>query len=317
MVCACHCWDTCPDIMKPITHYFTFGRAIASLLVLSPAISLPAATLLHEFTFDDPANGTTTASTGTLGGSAIFTNNSSTAVDLHGANKSGVSGKTGDYAFDNTSSTAGTTPSNIMSFDGAVFNGLTSFTVAGWFNVGSTGVHVNGGRILEAPGLTIRFRNASEVAILLQGNSELFLSKTTYTNLGMHTLDEWLFFAVTYDSEAQQFKLYTGNKTSGVLNEVITQAMTGVVSSSATKTYIGNNTAMNRALVGLMDNYRIWGPDSNQTTDTSTGALSQAVLQGIMNADIAGSNIPEPATTMAFIGAAVLLGAALLKTQRR
>jgi hypothetical protein len=299
------------------TPHITFGRTLIALLTLPAAISLQAGTLIYEFTFDDPLNGTSTASTGALGGSGAFINNSSMPVNLHGADKSGVSGKSGDYAFDNTSSTAGGTPSNVMTFNGEVFTGgLTSFTVAGWFNVGVSTVYSQGGRILAAPNLTMRFQS-SGVAIKLGTNDEFSVTTASYSNLGMHILDEWIFFAVTYDNTEGLLTLYTGNKTTGSLNEIMSIAQTKSVSSSTTDISIGNSkTAWNRAITGLMDNYRIWAPDSTDPAAKSTGALSQAALQSIMTADIAGPGVPEPATTVALLGTAVLLGAVLRKTQK-
>jgi hypothetical protein len=127
-------------------------QALLLLAGIAGIAPLHAQSLIYEFRFNDAANGTSTNSTAPGGATANFTNyveigsTARTAEDLHGAPGSGVSGQPGDLAFDNTvsnrmggnSGTPGYGGIALVANGGGILNGMSSFTVQGWYNGAST-----------------------------------------------------------------------------------------------------------------------------------------------------------------------------------
>ncbi|MDR1281568.1 MAG: LamG domain-containing protein [Opitutaceae bacterium] len=321
--------------MKNRTLHTITGTALA---VLVSATALPAATFLHEFTFNDPANGASTTSSGTLGGSALMTNyvetGSSTRVsaDLHSTDGLGVSGKVGDYAFDNTAATrmggggaingtnAGYGGSAILANGSASLNGMNSFTISGWYNTASTTAPGNYARLIElgSAGGGVWFQTGAGLQLSMSIGGATG-AKLASLDTRLFQTNTWTFFAFTYDGDTGLLSLYAGTKTSGQL-ELITSdtlANKGIVSTATNQGLaIGNSVGndQQRPFQGLLDNFRIRGE-----TTGSGGALTQQQLQQIMTTDITGPTIPEPSATALVFGAVLPVAAAacVLRSRRK
>ncbi|RRJ96101.1 PEP-CTERM sorting domain-containing protein [Opitutaceae bacterium TAV4] len=301
-----------------------FAAAFAAIAIV--AATAQAATLLHEFTFNDPANGTSTASTGTLGGSASFTapasaeDHSHVPTNLHSDNGLGVSGKLGDYTFNNTGSSqmggGSTTPGYggvaTLSNGAASLNGLSSFTISGWYNTASATKAGNSARLVAAgTGFEILFQvavtgaNPTPAALRVTHGSSKGAMAMGASDTIFYQTNTWIFFAYTFDGGTGVGTIYGGDKTTGAVSALATGsvASTGGVVTASGNLFIGNQAGANqRPFDGLMDNVRVWGESSG-----AGGALSLAELQAVMTADLANTPIPEPATTAALLGAGFLM----------
>ncbi len=297
----------------------TVSKISAAFAALVTAAALTqAATLLHEFTFNDSANVTSTMSTGTLGGLAAMTNYVSVgsadraAANLRGASGSGVSGKAGDYAFDNSISTlmggSGTEPGYgglaALSGGAASINGMKSFTLAGWYKSSST--PGNNARLIEIGSTAIWFQQGGGLRLTANVDGSA-VSRLESVDSRLMQVGTWTFFAFTYDSISGQVYLYAGTRDSETLEFIASNIVSNPKSVTTTVTQdlaIGNSFTLNqqRPYQGRLDNFRLWGE-----TTGSGGALSLVELQNVMTADITGASIPEPTTTAAFLGGAGLL----------
>jgi hypothetical protein len=317
--------------MKNRNLHTIAGTALA---VLVSAVALPAATLLHEFTFNDPANGTSTTSSGTLGGSALMTNyvetgsSSRVSADLHSATGLGVSGKAGDYALNNTAATrmggsgavngdnAGYGGAAILANGAASLNGVNSFTISGWYNTASGAAPGNYARLIEIGSAGVWFQTGAglQLSASIGGSSGARLASS---DTRLFQANTWTFFAFTYDGDTGLVSLYAGSKASGQLELISSDTLVnkGVVSTVTTQELsIGNTVGNNqqRPFQGLLDNFRIWGE-----TTGSGGALTQQQLQQIMTTDITGQAIPEPSATAAVAALGALLLSAAFALRRR
>src|SRR3990167_8181136 len=135
-------------------------------LILYLGQTVQAQTAILKYTFDE--TGTTAPSTGSDVTAVTLRNSAGAATDLHSADGLGVSGLTGDRAFDNTASTdMGGSGGRADQADLAAIDTLTSFTLQGWFKTdGSTAI---GGGISKA----VVLHNTSGIAVNAAG-FELF-----------------------------------------------------------------------------------------------------------------------------------------------
>ncbi len=284
-------------------------KKIFTVLLTAVAGSLlHGQTLLYEFQFNDPANGTNTVGTGNPGGTAAFTNNNNVdhddlAADLHGSAGSGVSGSAGDYAFDNTvSSQMGGNNSNpgyggIASItNGALpLDGMGSFTVSGWYSSSST--IGNYARLIEVGSTGVWFQGSTlQLSTNVTGGSGQKLASGDNSLL---TTNTWHFFAFTYDGATGTATLYAGTDADSVGFIVSDTLASGDVSlGSGVNLAIGNSNFNDhqRPFDGLLDNYRVWA------SEDSSGALSMSALEAVRAGDV----IPEPSTYAALLGLSVL-----------
>ena len=109
-------------------------------LILYLVQTVQAQTAILKYKFDE--TGTTAPSTGSDVTAVTLRNSAGAATDLHSADSLGVSGVTGDRAFDNTASTSmGGSGGMAEQADLAAIDTLTSFTLQGWFKTdGSTAI---------------------------------------------------------------------------------------------------------------------------------------------------------------------------------
>lgn len=284
---------------------FSALRGLGLLSGLSLAASAAsAATPILQFTFNE--TGSTAASTGSNTLSGNLWNSAFAPADLHGASGSGVSGGVGDRAYDNSSATgmgnAGT--GGVLNLgDVNAIDGLTSFTLQGWFN---TATAINGvARLFDkntgagTSGFLLR-GNVTAGQLVLTINNQSAISGTSYG-----TTNAWVFFAVTFDGSltTNNVNFYVGSTSaSASLVTTATIAATssianGVVATVGNASWLASGSAVNnRPFDGLLDNMRIYG-----ATSGSGGVLTLGELEAIRSADV--SPVPEPSAAVALAGA--------------
>jgi len=277
---------------------------VSTLLCLCPSSS--HAEKLLEFRFNKP--GTFAPSSPDALSPLVLSlkNPEGNLVDLHGQKGSGVSGKSGDRAFDCTSATgmgkvsdklpqpAPATyigPVAIAEDETSLLSGLKSYTIQGWFKTD--------GSVITGVARLVHFANAQDSAgktvIDLAGNlngGTLFLGITTPTATRKEPVDtkafynaydmvnQWVFFALTY--RKNEFSFYVGDA-------VNTAALAGVSKGDGatgdvpTILSIGNTQTPKRPFKGWIDNIRIYG-----SADEEKGALSISDLEMLRKLDASG-----------------------------
>lgn len=326
-------------------------KSILSFGILAALAALPVSAAhaqsinpILQYTFNDA--GTTTGSTGTDTSASttltfITKTTDTTAPNLHGAAGSGVSGQTGDIAFNNTAASAmgrATTTGGGQARNGAAgaaptggpasANGLASFTVQGWFKTDGAEViggdarlfsdanMANAGIYVSGPG-----NNTGSIRLGLNGQ----IADATTNSFSADT-GTWTFYAATYNTATNTASFYRGTTTTGVtLLNTATLSVGGAVSGTNTSFFdLGNfgdtaNTSgalNNRPFDGFLDDTRLYG----STTDSS-GALLLRDLETIRVADINNTApviAPEPSETAVLgLGMLGLAGLALLARRRQ
>lgn len=274
-----------------------------------------AATPILEFTFNE--TGATASSSGSAAVSGNMWNSAFASTDLHGSSGSGVSGTPGDRAFDNSSSTgmgsAGT--GGVVNLgDAGQIDGLSSFTLQGWFNT-STAIG-NAARLFDkntgggTSGFLLR-ANTTAGQLVLTVNNQSAVSSTSFG-----ATNSWVFFAVTFDGTlaTNNVNFYVGSSAASVsLVTTATVAATqsianGIVATLGNTSWLASGAAANnRPFDGQLDNMRIYGASSG-----AGGVLSLAELEAVRLAD--ATPIPEPSAAAALVGA---LGLGLAASTRR
>ena len=320
--------------MKYFFDFFIFSVFIAPFtsnipmksLMMSPnrvflicvtffSLGLPAVfSQILEYKFND--SGTTSASTGSDTTAVTLLNSSGVATDLHGGAGSGVSGLSGDLAFDNTASTGMGTAGIGGRANGGDINavdGLSSFTILGWLkspDSGDTG-SISGARLVEKNQNTNAQISLQYHRTAANGSLSLTLgtsssTATTAFSTGTSTLgalSSWVFFAVTYDGTAatSNLRFYVGNTSVSVTQLGTTQDFDkGSLNANTANFIIGNLNGNSRPWDGYMDNVRVYG-----ATSGTGGVLSSSALESIRAADA----VPEPQSVvlLALAGVAWLM----------
>lgn len=284
--------------------------ASASLLLAAPSLSAQVNNPLLEFNFN--GTGTTEISTGSNEATGGFFNSAKAAADLHSADGTGLSGLSGDRAFDNTASnqmggTSGAPGSGgLFRIDNA-HGALSAFTISGWYKsdaeFGNNARLTTGSINIDAPGnrglrLDITGIGAVEVLRSATGN--------VYNQAGT-----WTFFAISYEAgvngQDNVVNFYAGasdKNVSLVTTLVIASTDNNVVAAS--NLILGNNGSYNRPFDGLMDNFRLW--DSVLDLDD---------LKLVRSADMQNSPLIPEASTYALMAGFVALSATLILGRRK
>lgn len=299
-------------IQRPVTTLTALAGFLSlTLLALNTAATSHAQALLYEF---NPVSTSTAAtSTGTnTSATASLKNLSGTAANLYDADGSGVSGLPGDRAINVSAGLL----QLAHSASSTALDGLTSFTLAGWYKTNS-GL-AGGNRLFDYTSGTngiILFGDGSTGAatsqLSLQVNgTNIAISDGSYTaNNG-----EWVFFAVSVN-------LTAGNKTATFYQGTATSLATSITATinttnlnntssitapaSAALLNIGNSGGFNRAVNGSLDNMAVF-----QT------ALTEAEVRAFQ---IRGAPqlVPEPATNALALATAAATLASLAALRRR
>ena len=276
------------------------GLATGTIVNDDAQVCLVTSPLL-EYRFN--GTGTTSPSTGTDTTPVTFKHPAGTVVDLHGAPGSGVSGQSGDTAFDNTH------PVNDGVFgdfghggygdraehlvDDENVDGLASVTFQGWFKSNDPeSVTGNGGILFNksdgvAPGAGFGIRwNAGRLwaGFATESGGGEVESPQSYLSA-----NQWIFFAITYDgtSSSNNLKFYQGTSSQAVTLVHSATLDVGAIRNSFDRLALGNGTNGVRAFPALFDNMRIFGSQS-----ADSGVLTLAELEAFRGADAENSSEP-------------------------
>jgi hypothetical protein len=249
----------------------TVFRTYVTLPPSSAGNSSPTPILQYNFN----ETGTTAASTGAIPVPLTFLDSSGSAADLHTADALGVSGMTGDRAFDNTASTGmgkGYT-GGVGEVPAGTIGTLDSFTYQCWYNV-ATPID-NLARFLEDTHITLSAAN-SQLTLYVNGTSVSSSPNYGGTN-------QWIFMAVTYDGTktSNNVQFYIGTKNTPVVPVELPLSLNGGSVIQDHILAIGNyNNGNVRPMDGYMDDVRLYG----SATD-STGVLTQTRLEALRQQD--------------------------------
>lgn len=263
-----------------------------------------AAPLLLEYRFNETGNVANNTGTSVAAPQLTLQNSTGVPTDLHTVSGGGVSGLSGDSAFDNSASVGmgdpgpggralhtqvnGTTASDYDSVDA-----LSSFTISGWFNTGT--VVNNNARFAEN-------RDASNNGWLLYAGAagRLYMqidgvAAVQAPSASWSETNQWVFFAVSYDGSltSNNLQFYKGTTSSPVA--AVGSALTlnaGPVNGDTGFFVVGNSTTQGSGFIrpvdGLLDNIRLQGGSGN------TGVATLAELEAFRQVDV----IPEPSTML-------------------
>lgn len=280
---------------------------LAGLALLS---SVQAQTLLLEYKFND--SGTTTANSGTLGGSANLLNSSGGATDLHGAAGSGVSGLAGDTSLNLSSATGmGSGFTGPMANAGTVsLTSLKSFTITGWINsTAQLSTLANSARIYDNGVSKIYLSTGGMVISLYNGTSTTDYGSTAMATNNLWTsANQWVFFAITYDgtTASNNLNFYYGSAAVAISSAATSTSVAANLNLGNGTLDLGNRSTTDRPFDGSMDDFRIYG----STTDAS-GALSIAALDSLRSLDA----VPEPNSMALLLTGVLTMG--LIHRRRR
>lgn len=299
---------------------------ITVLTFLAPASRsdvIPPAALFWDF---NTATSAVTSSSGQHQMDMTMYDRDKKVATMLGGATSGVSGSPVDHALDLTSATGmgsgsggvggGAKGGNLITALGGM-ESATSVTFAGWFHV-SEPIGGNAQLFNQTNGDNDGFRISSNTA----GSLSVDIVGTAGRKKGAATsggifneVNEWVFFAVTYDNSgpAGSLKFYKGTLETGVY---LADSMTlniGNFKPGAYPLTIGNYTAAPEGsygnaypFQGLLDNMGVW----ISATDGS-GALTVEQLEALRV-----SQIPEP-STLALLAAVAGIAIGAKRLQQR
>jgi MYXO-CTERM domain-containing protein len=282
------------------------AMATVAMLPLFSVSGAPAPIL--EYRFNDTP-GTTAASSGSSATGVGFLNSAGSSVNLYVADQ-GVFGL-GDGAFNNSASTAmgnaGTGGRATTGGAVSAIDGLTSFTLQGWFKTaGSTGIGRDA-QLINFGSWNLRAQGDS-----VTGNLDLQVTGTSIldaqstgafnTNGTYNQTQAWVFFAVTYDGSlsSSNVNFYQGSQ-AGAVTLVSTRTLNAGPPVSTSASFGIGNVANDstRPFDGFLDNIRVYGSKTD-----GTGVLTLSELETVRQFDL----VPEPSAA-GLAAAGLVLGA--------
>jgi hypothetical protein len=254
-----------------------------------------------EYRFDE--TGTEAPSTGTDPTGASLRNADGVGVDSHGAAGSGVSGNPDDRAFDNRDATPPAHGGAVglgayggraeQLVDDDQLDSFVSFTVQGWIRSDDPpSVTGNGGRLVDkndgagppdGGGWFLDWRDVGALSLQVKSDSVFVGVATSWS--AYFSEGAWLYLAVSYDGTAasDNVKFYRGSLAEPV--ELVDSATigAGALAGATMHLALGNATNAARAFPGELDDFRVFGSQSD-----AGGALSIADLEALRAADALG-----------------------------
>jgi hypothetical protein len=237
-------------------------------------------------------------------------------TNLHGGPGSGVSGLPGDRSFNNSASPGFAGSGGRHAADFNPIDGLTSFTLSGWFRIPAGSTEAIGRQaplfengtisVLDAPaGFRLRGGAVANAGTLeLRINRDNFVeSSRAYTEIG-----QFVFFAVSYDGTAAANNVLFYKGLVGEPVQLVTTASlnAGAVADELIPLFVGATFTSGITIAsfrGELDNFRIFD-----------GVASLQTLEAVRQADVAGvpfeaAAVPEPASVVLLgLGVAGLAG---------
>lgn len=212
------------------------------------------------------------------------------AADAFSSASQGVSGKSGDHAFDLTTATGmGATTPNSTGPAGVVWSnssgltslsGLSSFTLSGWIK---PAVPVNNAaRIVASRAIALMAGVENRLTLQVNGENADEQSEPLYQEVG-----SWIFFAVSYDGTRNvgNVTYYVGSAADGSLTQAgVTTIPAGKLKPFAGQFIIGNNSSNSpttRPFKGMIDNLAL-----HASKDDGSGALSRDEIEAIRAAAV-------------------------------
>ncbi len=257
---------------------------LIALAVVAP-LSLQAglASLLLEYKFNE--TGTDAASTGPLSTPVTMRENFGTEQDLHGEPGSGVSGHADDLAFHNvfTVPVAGyADQADLQALDG-----LRSFTLQGWFKTEDATPIQRAALIDKAvPGTGFIVYSLAPGSLILGVIGAGVVSPPVYTET-----QEWVFFAVTCSISGQPRAVgwYSVNFYKGTASLPVT--IVGSANGQGLRFFPDNNVGLrigssqerDKPFVGYLDNFRIFGSQTDGSAFLNPGLLEELRQSDVQN----------------------------------
>jgi serine/threonine protein kinase len=245
----------------------------------SPVASTEIPVPILQYTFDE--TGKYAAGIGSDRTKLTLINASGAAADLHSTDRFGVSGLPGDRAFDNTASSGmGSLGSGgAATFTSGTIGEIGSFTFQCWYN--ASGRPWGGARLFDASNFGVSCDLAS---IVLEVNG----TKVGCPAEPYNKINQWIFFAVTYDSTNTEGNVafYIGTKSTRVIQVGDRHGLNNVSPPDAEMFTVGNiHRGNSRPFQGYIDDVRLFGSASG-----SSGVLNQAQLEVLRQKDINDSH---------------------------
>jgi hypothetical protein len=255
--------------------------------------------------YDFNETGNTPGSSGSERRPLETRNDAGTNVELHTAGGNGVSGLSGDRAFDGSGASdhgsvasAATNGFRADQSDYAPLDGLAQFTISGWFRTETTAtlagktprlvINHDGESGANGDGFNLQFFSDFD------GDLKLEIDDTTgggvnSTGTAYAAKQKWVFFAVSYDGNTttNNVKFYRGfrNDTeagggAGSADVVLVTTASldrGPVDAESVGLVVGNRAGGDRPFDGLLDEIRI-----------DAGLMDAATLEPVREAAVAG-----------------------------
>jgi hypothetical protein len=252
------------------------------------AFSLRGADLLLEYTFNDSGPQTRGTERSAWEWPLDFQTQEGGPADWHGAAGSGVSGLPTDRAFDNSAATGmgtngrggrarGTPPPDAPELD--------SMTLSGWYRAESAPAG-NFARLFFWDGYRQLYACPDGVLRLSVAAGQMAGSPPVYLEVG-----QWVFFAVSFDrnKKSNNVQFWKGTRTKPVTLVATRTVSSGPFRPSHYRFTLGNsyfNSTPTQPFDGWLDNFRLHGGRG------SSGVLSEAELEALRRADVAGKTPP-------------------------
>ncbi len=244
------------------------------------------------------------ANAGSGGGEMLILDGAKQATSLFSADAAGVTGKPGDFALDMTKTATAmgvdSKPCALVRMgDGkpkTLMGQPMSFTVTGWFK--TTAKLDKGGRLFElwdplshgfslmvGPGVLVLSLNKKTI-------SSAYRSKNFYGQL-----DQWVFFAVTYDGSktSDNVVFYSGTNADAPVVVNTESCAAGAIEPVHERhglLLVGNNSGGIRPFFGLMDDVALYLGERD-----GSGALSAEQIKEVYDSDLSGASTKPAAGT--------------------
>lgn len=281
--------------------------ASQAALLIAFAPSLNAQSLLLQYTFDDATNPTADTGAGPAAPGTLIAGGSASGL-VSGNSPSGTGSvfSTGDGINNYITTATAADPDGAIGAIGDVdkVDNLSAFTLTLWVNLQSIALNdrfmSDGGAPVDPPIGGFDFYMGGPTSGISASNFQLTLSvdrNSVNSSVGTGALNQWVFFAVTYDGtlSSNNVTFYSGTTSSAAAQLGATLTLNqGVVGDNTRPFQIGNTTqsSADRTPAGFFDDIRVY-----------SGAGNAAFIESVRLA-----NVPEPSAIVALLSGTALLG---------
>lgn len=227
----------------------------------------------------------------------MYSAGGSSKSNLYGGAGSGVSGQSDDFALDTKIGTMGGNGGVVKGGNGQSQN-LNGFTISGWFNANKGSSISNNAILVSSRSRSDDSKFAYEIkagsgsgrlALTVQSKGKYYTWETpaVYTER-----NEWVFFAVTLDTDSSYVAFYKGTKSQSVhrVHRTSISNVSEIPTKDNSMFTIGGSSTGTRTFAGLIDNIRLWysenGPDRVDDKKDKHAELTQEELEYLRRSDI-------------------------------